>query len=80
MALRDSMTELMINEIRDPNGCSRYGRYFYTPKVVDTKREKKFNAASLKEGKINLNALDELSDEEFLDAYNIFMRRYSTWM
>lgn len=81
--MRQLMIDRMVEEIGDPNGAGRYGGIFYRLKYADpmTKRETRFNNTMIQsKERINVDLLDQLSDEQLFDAYNRFMRRYCTWM
>jgi hypothetical protein len=81
--LRQLMIDRMVEEIGDPNGSSRYGRLFCRLRHADpmTKREIRFNNTMIQsKERINVDLLDQLTDEQLFHAYNTFMRRYCTWM
>ena len=78
--MRELMIAEMRLEIRDPNGCSRYGRFFYIPKVVVTKHDRKFNARAVENNQIDLDTLETLDDSALLAAYRRYVQRWSTWM
>jgi len=80
MGLRKLMETDMLYHIGDPTNCSRYGRFFYFPKVEYTKRERRFNRQAKEENKIDLTRITLLSDIDFLAAYQTYQRRYNTWM
>jgi hypothetical protein len=80
MTLRELMLDEMLTEIGNPNNNSRYGCYFYIPRVEETRRERKFNTRAREDGKINLQNLHDAEDEALLDAYRKYQRRYNTWM
>lgn len=78
--MRNEMIRRMREEIGDPNGSSRYGRFFFKFKDPITKRERKFNSNAVDNKITNLDTLENLDDQSLLNAYDMFRRRWATWM
>lgn len=75
MQLRELIIQTMREEIGNPNGTSRYGHLFFLPNENMSKKQKKKT-----EGLINLETLEQFSDEDLLIVYNMFQRQYNKQM
>ena len=82
--MRDKMKAFMLDQIGDLDqlhNSSRYRSVFYrvNPDASSKARTRMMKRAT-EYGSYDIETIDELSDDDFLEMYNRFMRRYFTWM